>query len=63
MTSFYLDVLRKKDIITLPIAPKINIDIRNVHLNYALTWFGIALSLIGVYLSYHISNGRIGFKK
>ena len=63
ITSFYLDVLRKKDIITLPIAPKINIDIRNVHLNYALTWFGIALSLIGVYLSYHLSNGRIGFKK
>ena len=42
ITSFYLDILRKNDIITLPIAPKINIDIRNVHLNYALTWFGIA---------------------
>ena len=42
---------------------QINIDIRNVHLNYALTWFGIALSMIGVNLSYHFRNGRIRLKK
>tara|TARA_R110002110_G_scaffold6054_1_gene30572 strand:+ start:20684 stop:21439 length:756 start_codon:yes stop_codon:yes gene_type:complete len=35
-------------------------DIPNNHLDYALTWFGLAVVLMGVYLSYHWSNGRIG---
>lgn len=29
------------------------------HLGYALTWYGIALVLIGVYFAYHISAGRL----
>ncbi len=62
-TLYYLDQLRTSEVITLPIAGKLKIDIRNVHLNYALTWFGIALSLIGVYISYHITYGRLGIKK
>ncbi len=39
------------------------IDIPNNHLDYALTWFGLAVVLIGVYLAYHKSNGRIGRKQ
>ncbi|MCF8470543.1 MAG: SURF1 family protein [Parvibaculum sp.] len=35
-------------------------DIPNNHLDYALTWFGLAVVLMGIYLSYHWSNGRIG---
>jgi len=30
------------------------------HLGYAVTWFGLALALIGVYLALHIARGRLG---
>lgn len=29
------------------------------HLGYALTWWGLALVLIGIYFAYHISAGRL----
>jgi len=29
------------------------------HLGYAVTWFGMALALIGVYLVFHIKTGRL----
>ena len=32
-----------------PIGEKLNINIRNNHLAYALTWFGLAISLIVIY--------------
>ncbi len=35
---------------------------RNQHLSYAITWFGLAAGLLGVWISYHISKGRIAFK-
>lgn len=38
-------------------------DIRDNHLTYAMTWFGLALTLIGVYVAFHISAGRLGFSK
>ncbi|MES1197228.1 MAG: SURF1 family cytochrome oxidase biogenesis protein [Pseudomonadota bacterium] len=30
------------------------------HLGYALTWWGLALVLVGVYFAYHVSAGRLG---
>lgn len=33
------------------------------HLGYALTWWGIALGLIVIYLAYHMSVGRLSFGK
>ena len=38
------------------------VSFRNQHLSYAVTWFGLALGLLGVWLAYHISKGRIAFK-
>jgi surfeit locus 1 family protein len=35
------------------------LDIPNNHLQYALTWFGLAATLLGVYLVYHVRNGRL----
>ncbi|MBA2589612.1 MAG: SURF1 family protein [Alphaproteobacteria bacterium] len=35
---------------------------RNQHLSYAVTWFGLAICLLGVWFAYHISKGRIGLK-
>ncbi len=33
------------------------------HLGYALTWFGLAATLIGVYLAFHIARGRLSFRR
>jgi len=35
------------------------VDLPNNHLSYAITWFGLAAGLIGVYLAYHASKGRL----
>lgn len=57
--TYYADQVRTSEVLTLPIAAEIDIDVRNTHLNYALTWFGVALSLIGVYFAYHVNAGRL----
>jgi surfeit locus 1 family protein len=36
------------------------VDFPNNHLSYAITWFGLAAGLIGVYFAYHMSKGRLG---
>jgi len=38
------------------------IDIPNNHLSYALTWFGLAVVLAGIYVSYHVANGRLNIR-
>ena len=38
------------------------VDLPNDHLQYAITWFGLALGLLAVYLAYHQSKGRLGIK-
>lgn len=38
------------------------VTFRNQHLSYAVTWFGLAAALVGVWLAYHVSRGRISWK-
>ena len=45
-----------------PLGGQTNIDIPNDHLQYAITWFGLALALMGVYLLYHVRQGRLRFE-
>ena len=59
--QFYADALRTSDVVTLPIAAKTKLNLRNAHLSYAMTWYGIALALIGVYLAFHYQAGRLQF--
>ena len=60
--DFYIDAVRLEgEELTLPIAAEVKIEVRNSHLNYAVTWYGIALSLLGVYFAFHYSNGRLRF--
>ncbi len=33
------------------------------HFGYAITWWGLAMALLGVYLAFHYSKGRLRFKK
>jgi len=39
------------------------VKFRNEHLQYAITWFGLAAVLFGVYVAYHFSRGRLGFRR
>jgi surfeit locus 1 family protein len=39
------------------------VTFRNEHLQYAITWFGLAAALLGVYLAFHISKGRLRWRK
>jgi surfeit locus 1 family protein len=39
------------------------VTFRNEHLQYAITWFGLAAVLLGVYISFHISRGRLGLRQ
>ncbi len=59
LDSFFLEADARPNPGGLPIGGQTWLDIPNDHLQYALTWFGIALALAGVYLSYHWQNGRL----
>lgn len=39
------------------------VHFRNEHLQYAITWFALAAGLVLVYLAYHRSVGRLGFRE
>ena len=43
-----------------PLGGQTRVEFPNNHLDYALTWFGLALALTCVYLLYHRSRGRLG---
>jgi len=38
------------------------VTFRNEHLQYAITWFGLAAVLLAVYLAYHVSRGRLSLR-
>lgn len=59
--TYTADVLRPDGPYVLPIGAEVTIDIPNNHWNYALTWYGLALGLIGVYIAWHHQNGRLRF--
>lgn len=44
----------------LPQAGETIVQFKNDHLGYALTWFGLAATLVGVYLAYAVSLWRKG---
>ena len=46
----------------LPRGGQTVVAFRNQHLSYAVTWFGLALGLLGIWFAYHFSRGRIAFK-
>ena len=60
-TAVYAAALRTSDEITLPIGARTETNLRNSHLGYAVTWYGIACALIGVYLAFHHQAGRLTF--
>ena len=59
LDTFFLEADANHNPGGLPIGGQTQLDIPNDHLQYAITWFLLALALIGVYLSYHWENGRL----
>jgi surfeit locus 1 family protein len=43
----------------LPVGGQTRLQLKNPHLGYAFTWYGLAVTLVGVWLAFHISAGRI----
>ena len=37
------------------------VNLPNDHLQYSIVWFGLAAGLLGIYLAYHVSKGRLTF--
>ena len=59
LDSFFLEADATANPGGIPIGGQTRLDIPNDHLQYAITWFLIALAGAGVYLAYHWENGRI----
>jgi surfeit locus 1 family protein len=59
LDSFFLEADATPNRGGLPIGGQTRLDIPNDHLQYAITWFLIALAGLGVYLAYHWENGRL----
>ncbi len=59
LDRFFLDADATSNPGGAPVGGQTRLDIPNDHLQYAITWFLIALALVGVYLSYHWQQGRL----
>jgi surfeit locus 1 family protein len=59
LDTFFLEADATPNPGGVPIGGQTRLDIPNDHLQYAITWFLIALAGIGVYLAYHWENGRL----
>jgi len=46
-----------------PLGGQTIVAFRNSHLGYALTWYGLALTLLGVYVAVHIGAGRLALRR
>jgi surfeit locus 1 family protein len=59
LDTFFLEADATPNPGGVPVGGQTRLEIPNDHLQYAITWFLIALALSGVYLAYHWENGRL----
>ena len=59
LDTFFLDADAAPNPGGAPVGAQTRLDIPNDHMQYAITWFLLALALAGVYLAYHWENGRL----
>lgn len=59
LDGFFLDADATPNPGGVPVGGQTRLDIANDHLQYAITWFLVALAGVGVYLAYHWENGRL----
>lgn len=60
VAPFYVEADATPNVGGLPVGGRTQVHIRNEHLQYAITWYGLALVLFVIYFVYHWNNGRIG---
>ncbi len=60
MAPVFVDAARGPVEGALPRGGQTPLHFTNSHLGYAITWFGLALTLLGVYIAFHWQTGRIG---
>jgi surfeit locus 1 family protein len=53
MTEVYVDAAEGQHPADYPVGGQTRVNLRNQHLEYALTWFLLAAGLLGVYFLYH----------
>lgn len=58
VAPFYVDQESPAPAGGLPRPASLRVNLPNDHLSYALTWFGLAVTLLGVFLTWAISRGR-----
>jgi len=61
--KFYVDVIRDKGKLKLPIGVSGSPNFRNQHLTYAFTWYSLAITLIIVYFVFHFKEKRLIIKR
>jgi surfeit locus 1 family protein len=59
LDTFFLDADATPNPGGVPVGGQTRFDIPNDHLQYAITWFLIAVAMAGVYLAYHWEAGRL----
>jgi surfeit locus 1 family protein len=59
LDTFFLEADATPNPGGIPVGGQTRLEIPNDHLQYAITWFLLALALIGVYLAYHWENGLL----
>ena len=55
--KFYIDELTLDDKLKIPMPANGTIRVPNNHLQYAITWYSLAMGLIFVYFAWHRQNG------
>lgn len=60
ITAIYVDTVKNATPGRYPIGGQTRVNLRNDHLNYALTWFGLALVLVVIYVLFHLHPVKRG---
>lgn len=53
VTNVYVDLAAEQTPGAYPVGGQTRVNLRNDHLNYALTWFALALGLVAIYVLFH----------
>lgn len=54
VTEVYVEALGEEATGLLPIGLDRHVELPNDHLQYAITWFALALALLGIYIAWHL---------
>jgi len=59
LTGLYVEAVGNEDSGQLPIGLDLGVDLPNDHLQYAVTWYLLALALLAIYFAWHLRPSRL----